>query len=187
MIEVTMILRLEDELRSGQLPAGYSLRWFRAGDRDTWQRIQTSTGIYDPVAPDLFEREFGPRAELLPERQCFVEDASGVAVGTSTAWLPDPERPQGQGRLHWVAVSPEHQRRGIGSFLTVTSCNRLRDLGAESAYLTTGSENVAAIRLYLSLGFRPEAADEAELRAWQSLVAVVGPSFESRLRGSLSN
>ena len=183
MIEVRMIRGLEDELRSSELPVGYSLRWFREGDRDTWQRIQTSTGIYDPVAPDLFEREFGRRSELLPERQCFVEDALGVALGTATAWLPEPERPRRQGRLHWVAVSPAHQRKELGSFLTEASCNRLRDLGAESAYLTTGSENVAAIRLYLSLGFGPEAAGEVELRAWQSLVDVLGPSFRTQLEG----
>ena len=183
MVEVRMVRELKDERHALEVPEGYSLRWYREGDREVWQSIQRSTGIYDPLAPDLSDREFGEHKDLLPERQCFVEAASGVPVGTATAWLGSPERLPGERRLHWVAVSPAHQRKGIGSYLTETACSRLRALGATSAYLTTGSDNIGAIQLYLSLGFRPEVAPEVERIAWHSLVGALEPRFASRLRG----
>lgn len=185
MVEVRMVRELRPEPHVFELPEGYSLRWYREGDRETWQSIQRSTGIYEPLAPDLFDREFGRHQDLLPERQCFAEVVPGVAVGTATAWLGSPDGPPEEGRVHWLAVSPGHQRRGIGSYLTETACSRLRALGATSAFLTTGSENIGAIQLYLSLGFRPEAACERERVAWQSLVEVLEPHLASRLRGSL--
>jgi ribosomal protein S18 acetylase RimI-like enzyme len=170
VVEVRMVRELTDEGHNLELPEGYSLRWYRDGDRDAWQRIQRSTGIYEPLAPDLFDREFGEHRDLLPARQCFVEVAPGVPVGTATAWLGSLDNPYQQGRLHWVAVSPAHQRKGIGSYLTETACSRLREMGAGSVYLTTGSDNVGAVQLYLGLGFRPEVAGEVERLAWRSLV-----------------
>jgi GNAT superfamily N-acetyltransferase len=183
VVQVRMVRELTDEGPILELPEGYSLRWYRDGDREVWQRIQGSTGIYEPLAPDLFDREFGEHSNLLPERQCFVEVAPGVPVGTATAWLGSSDTPYEQGRLHWVAVSPAHQRKGIGSYLSETACSRLRALGATSVYLTTGSDNVAAIQLYLGLGFRPEPAGEAERLAWRSVVDSLEPHFISRLGG----
>lgn len=170
VVEVRMVRGLRDERHILELPEGYFLRWYREGDREAWHSVQRSTGIYEPLRPDLFDREFGQHRDLLPERQCFIEVASGVPVGTATAWLGSPESLSGVGRVHWVAVSPAHQRRGLGSYLTETVCSRLRALGATSAYLTTSSNNVGAIQLYLRLGFRPAAACEVERIAWQSVL-----------------
>ena len=178
-----MVRHLGGRPHSLSLPSGYSLRWYRDGDREVWLRIQESTGIYAPVAPDLFDREFGELPELLPQRQCFMEDSSGAAVGTATAWVAASGRASAQGRVHWVAVSPDHQRRGIGSYLTEMACSRLHELGANSAYLTTGPQNSAAIQLYLGLGFRPEIASPADLSVWETLAPALEPRFRKQLEG----
>ena len=155
-IEVIMSRHLDGELPPPKLPRGYHLRWYQAGDEEAWLAIHRRVGIYDPVSPDLFTREFGEHLEALAERQCFIEDARGNPVGTATAWLAGTEHKTWEGRVHWVAVVPEHQRRGLGKYLTLAVCERLRELGARTAYLTTGADNLPAIRLYLGLGFRPE-------------------------------
>jgi GNAT superfamily N-acetyltransferase len=183
VVEICMIRPLEESSPSFSLPEHYSLRWYLDGDRDVWHRIQVSTRIYDPIAPDLFDREFGEAPELLLQRQCFVEDKTGAAVGTATAWVADPGRSPQEGRVHWVAVSPEHQRRGLGRYLTEVTCSRMRELGSRSAYLTTGSRNVAAVQLYLGLGFRPQVHSQEELRAWQRLVGELEPGFRPQLEG----
>jgi ribosomal protein S18 acetylase RimI-like enzyme len=183
MLEICMTRNLKERRRSLFLPDGYSLRWYRDGDRTLWQRIQSSTGLYDPVAPDLFEREFGEALGLLPQRQCFVVDETGVAVGTATAWIAGVGRAPGEERLHWVAVCPEHQRRGIGGYVTDTACSRMRELGADSAYLTTGSRNAAAVQLYLGLGFRPQVRSAEERSAWQALADTLEPRFRAQLEG----
>jgi ribosomal protein S18 acetylase RimI-like enzyme len=183
VIDLCMTRDLRREAAPPTAPDGYSLRWYRPGDRDLWQAIQESTGIYDPVPPDLFEREFGEAQELLPKRQCFLLDSDGRAVGTSTAWIATPDRGAGEGRVHWVAVVPERQRRGLGGFLAETACRRLRELGAGTAYLTTGSENLAAVQLYLGLGFRPEVRGAEELEAWRALRGALESRFEKALEG----
>jgi ribosomal protein S18 acetylase RimI-like enzyme len=181
MAEVCMVRRLDEASHSLPLPDGYRLRWYRDGDRDAWQRIQSSTGLYDPVAPDLFDREFGDAPQLLPQRQCFVQEAGGVAVGTATAWTAAPGRSTGEGRVHWVAVSPAHQRRGLGRYLTETACVRIRELGGRTAYLTTGSENGPAVQLYLGLGFRPEIRSATERDVWRTLARDLEPRFRAQL------
>lgn len=181
MVEICMVRSLEDGRDASAFPEGYSLRWYRDGDEEIWQRIQEHMDIYDPVAADLFEREFGELSELLPERQCFVEHLTGAVVGTATAWVASPERPAGDGRVHWVSVCPMHRHRGLGRRLTETACSRLRELGARRAYLTTGARNVAAVQLYLGLGFEPDIRSQEELVAWRSLMGELEPRFRERL------
>ena len=156
-VEVYMQRDLTDGLPSPILPDKYSLRWYRAGDEAIWHAIHAATGVYDPIAPDLFIREFGDDTEMLASRQCYLLDAGGAAVGTATAWIAAPGRPSTDGRVHWVAVVPRVQRRGLGTYLTLVVCRRLLELGAERAYLTTGSANIAAVQLYLRLGSDPRS------------------------------
>jgi GNAT superfamily N-acetyltransferase len=177
MVELVMARRVGAEPAPLSAPGGYSLRWHRPGDRLLWMNIQASTGIYGPLPPDLFDREFGNAPELLPQRQCFVVDADGLGVGTATAWLPGAGRGASEGRLHWLAVSPGHQRRGLGRYLAETACARLRDLGATCAYLTTGAENLAAVQLYLGLGFQPQVMGSQDRAAWRILGARLEPRF----------
>jgi ribosomal protein S18 acetylase RimI-like enzyme len=153
MTELFMVLPSLGDLRGCPIPEGFGLRPFLPGDGTTWLEIQESTGVYSPIPQDLFEREFGSDHGALVERQLFVTDGEGSAVGTGTAWFPEPKRRQSLGRIHWIAVCPEHQRKRIGSGLVTVLCGRLLELGYEGAYLTTGSVNHPAIELYRSLGF----------------------------------
>jgi ribosomal protein S18 acetylase RimI-like enzyme len=163
-VEVAMrrgLVRLPER----SLPDGVSLRWYRDGDESTWLEVQRATGIYGSIGPTLFVREFGAAPEHLAERQAFAVDSDGRAVGTATAWF-DPGGDPGLGRLHWVAVVPAWQRRGLGAALTCLACRRMVDLGHRSVYLTTGSTNGPAIRLYEGSGFAPWPRSEEEKAFW---------------------
>ena len=152
------------------LPHDFQLRPFGPGDRSRWLEIQASTGVYGALAPALFDREFGDCASAHCERILFAERA-GEAVGVSAAWHPSREVPASTGRVHWVAVKPSYQRRGLGRALVVATLRRLDELGYSSAYLTTGSENRPAISLYRSLGFKPVPRTAEERSAWQALAS----------------
>jgi GNAT superfamily N-acetyltransferase len=152
------------------LAPGLSVRWYAPGDEEAWWEIQAATGIYHPLPPDLFDREFGHAPERLPGRQFFVISDGGATVGTATAWF-DPEAGQrpSPGRLHWVAVVPGVQRRGLGSALVYLACRRLQQLGHVGAYLTTGEDNLPAVNLYLRMGFVPQPRSAGERALWQDI------------------
>ncbi len=157
--------------REGEaLPKGCCIRPFAAGDQSCWREIQSSTRVYGSVSSELFNREFGDCASDHAERIMFAEVA-GETVGVSAGWYPGPDVAASTGRVHWVAVKPSHQRRGLGRALVVTTLRRLRELGYSSAYLTTGSENQPAISLYRSLGFEPVPRTAEERTEWQAVAS----------------
>lgn len=156
---------------AGTLPDDCHIRPFGPGDQNGWVELQSSTGVYGRVSSDLFEREFGDCSSDHAERIMFAEVA-GEAVGVSAGWYPSPDVPASTGRVHWVAVKPSHQRRGLGRALVVKTLRRLHELGYSSAYLTTGSENLPAIGLYRSLGFDPVPRTAEERTAWQTVASL---------------
>lgn len=151
-----------------ELPDGYAFAPFPDDGRAIWTAIQNATGTYGVIDATLFDREFGSNADEHRERIFFVEHR-GMPVGVSAAWHAGPRAPAGAQRLHWLAVMPDHQRRGPGRLLVLETLRRFRALGANRAYLTTGSENRRAIALYRRIGFLPAPRDDPEARAWEAL------------------
>lgn len=151
------------------LPPGYSVRWFEPGDEKLWVEVYSAAERYFEVTPELFAREFGHDAAALPARQFFLMDEGREAVATATAWWDEDYDGGAWGRVHWVAVVPGRQGRGLAKPLMTIVCRRLRDLGHTRACLTTSSGRVPAVNLYLKFGFVPNIRSEEELAAWQAL------------------
>lgn len=59
-----------------------------------------------------------------------------------------------EGHIAEIGATPEFRRRGIGTFLTVESLKKLKQMGSKHAFLGVDKENMAAIALYEKLGFR---------------------------------
>jgi GNAT superfamily N-acetyltransferase len=106
----------------------------------------------------------------LPERQLFLLDCEGVAVGTATAWFNNDYRGEKCGRIHWVAIVPEHQGRGLSKPLLSAACRRLEELGHHKAYLVTSSVRIPAISLYLRFGFAPDVRSDEDKKVWNEIM-----------------
>lgn len=154
-VRVVMVREDLDSIPEFPLPTGYSVRWYQPGDEQHWLDIHRAADKYNAITPDLFAREFGAAREALKEGQCFLFDANQSPVGTATAWFNDNFNGAAYGRVHWVAVVPAHQGRGLGKALTSIVCCRLRALGHARAYLTTSTARLPAIKLYRCFGFMP--------------------------------
>jgi ribosomal protein S18 acetylase RimI-like enzyme len=155
MCEIAMVLGPPFAMPLRRLPGGFTSRPYRPGDERAWIDIHLATGVYSRVGRDLFEREFGDRRADLLERQLYVIDPEGREVATATLWFPQPGRPPHLGRVHWVAVLPRCQRRGLASALLSELWERMPEFGYSGVYLTTGAGNRPALQLYNSLGFVP--------------------------------
>lgn len=120
---------------------------------------------YKEVIPKEYFREpVLSLAELLRdfERMSFyVYNSEGKIVGVAALEIEGEER----GRIHWVYILPEYQRKGIGTALVSyveqearkTGLKRLRFLTVEQAYW--------AVNFYKKLGY---TLTERVARPWGS-------------------
>ena len=158
---------LDDILEYG-LPAGYSIRWYQPGYEKHWQAVQSLADEFTRVTPDLFEEQFGSDTQLLSERQCFLLDGKDDIIGTATAWL-DNQDEKYPGRIHWLAIIPREQGRGLAKPLLTIICKRLKELGHSRTYLTTQSVRIPAINLYTKFGFAPVIDTDRDREIWEKL------------------
>ena len=151
-------------------PSGFSLRWYQPDDEAHWLRIHLAADHLNEITPELFQRQFGSDEKLLRERQCYLSDPHGDVIGTGTAWFNNNFDGARWGRVHWVAIIPEFQGRGLGKALMTAICRRLPELGHQRAYLTTSTARVPAIKLYLKFGFEPLIRSVEDESLWRELV-----------------
>jgi GNAT superfamily N-acetyltransferase len=159
------------------LPPGYRFRPYHEGDDQTWLTLQRAAEPFIQMDDDYFAGQFGADLDALPDRLVFVETVTGEIAGTITAWW-ERERhdPQARGRIHWVAVHPAHQRRGLTKPMMTHAMQRLAQ-EYSAAVLGTSAGRPWAVKVYLDFGFRPEPselADPAIYAAWTHLHRFLG-------------
>jgi GNAT superfamily N-acetyltransferase len=167
-LDICMIRENLDDIPDYALPSGYAIRWYQPGDEESWYRIHLLADQYTKMTSGLFEEQFGGDARLLADRQCFLIDGNSALIGTATAWLGNHNK-QSRGRIHWVAIVPAEQGKGLARPLLATVCKRLKDLGHDSAFLTTQTVRIPAINLYLKFGFVPAINSERDKEIWRRL------------------
>ena len=167
--DISMIRENLDNILDFSLPGQYSSRWFQPGDEKHWLDIHYSAEKYVTITPELYLQEFGSDMEMLSQRQCYIFAPDGRAIATASAWFGDDHYGSDCGRLHWAAMIPKYQGRGLAKPLLTLVCNRLRELGHRKAYLTTAVERIAAINLYRKFGFVPEIKSSEDYNKWCTL------------------
>ncbi len=141
------------------LPAGYRFRMYREGDDLVWTKLHFAAEPYITVTPELFTSEFQANHDALPDRMFFVETSEGEPAASISAWWErDRHNPMERGRIHWVVVHPDHQRRGITKPMMTRAMQRLA-LSHPSAMLGTSAGRTWALKVYLDFGFYPDAVE----------------------------
>jgi GNAT superfamily N-acetyltransferase len=148
------------------LPTPWTLRNYVSGNVDAWVRIQQAADTHQPISHAVFEQWFGAGREELSKRMLFLCDNRGHEVGTAASWYDDIGGDPAAGRIHWVAIAPEAQGKGLARPLIAATCRRMAELGHTRAYLTTEDVRVRAIKLYLEFGFVPDIMGEEDRAAW---------------------
>ncbi len=141
------------------LPEGYSLRMFAPGDRDAWCAVETSVAEFPDIekARAYFEKDYAPFADELSRRCVFACAPDGTPVATATAWW-SKDGDERLAMVHWVSVHPEHQGKGLGRAVMARVLQLFEVLEpGRPIMLHTQTWSHIAVRMYLSLGFRPLA------------------------------
>ena len=137
------------------LPEGYSFALFQPGDEVSWARIEASVLEFDEEIEALlyFQKDRLPYQKELARRCLFVVSPAGEKVATATAWWNytgvrrDPW-------LHWVAVKPQHQNKGLGKAIVSRVLRLIVDIeGERDVYLHTQTWSHRAVGIYEKAGF----------------------------------
>ena len=93
--------------------------------------------------------EFEAYLQFCPEMFYVLETPDGAIAAYSITRLH-----RRHAELVSIATAPAYRGRGLGARLLKRSMNAARRAGAESMWLTVRPDNIGALRLYESLGFR---------------------------------
>ena len=173
------------------LPDGYSYTSYAPGGSEDWIGIEMSAREFDSAddGRNAWDRFFGGREALLPDRMFFVADTAGNRIATATAYFDIHTGDDGEnGWLHWVAVKREEQGRGLSKPLITHTLVRLAELGYTRAFIHTQTTTWLTCRIYLDLGFLPDPlnADKSR-RGWEIVKSLTGhPSLEGFGEADLS-
>lgn len=152
-----------------RLPEGYSFRMYAPGDEKEWIRVQDEADDYTDADENLFNREFGSNRSELPRRMVFLKHGDSF-IGSATAWLDDIHGKPETGRLHWVAIIPAYQGKGLAKILAAFTLSLFQELECKRSYLMTNAVRIPAISLYLQLGFKPVIREREEKEAWERIL-----------------
>lgn len=173
--EVTMVRGNMLAIPQFALPAGYCVRMYRDGDAATWTALQAAAEPFFAIAPDLFDGQYGDALDALPDRMFFIETDNGEPAASISAWWEtDRFGADERGRIHWVVVHPDHQKRGLTKPMMTLAMARLAQ-SHTTAMLGTSTGRVWAIKVYLDFGFAPDLdeimAKPEVASAWRALQA----------------
>lgn len=150
------------------LPEGYHFAIFAPEDEENWVQLQTVVTHVEneQQGRQIFRREFLQAGEEILCEECpgyaetvrrtvLVKDSAGNLVGAATLWMGDTFGETWQ-RVHWVAVHPDHQGKGIAKCMIARVLELYKELGCDTPiYLTTQTKTYRAVRLYAQMGFVP--------------------------------
>ncbi|MBM6615353.1 GNAT family N-acetyltransferase [Desemzia sp. RIT804] len=143
------------------LPAGFHFgfhfEFYQEGDELEWAAIETAVAEFDDEAQalDYFKQKFAPYPQELKKRMLFVTDPLGEKVGTCSAWWKETANGDRYPLVHWVAVKPGYQGKGLAKSMMKRTLKTLQNLEDTSPiYLHTQTWSHVAIGLYQKLGFK---------------------------------
>jgi len=137
------------------LPPGYWFATYTPGRCEDWARVETRVGEFSSTeaAVEYFRLVFLAHPDLARKHVQFVFNPAGVAVATASAWFGYAGDGTRVPTLHWVAVDPAEQGRGIGRAVCAQALRCWQGRG-QDVWLTTQTWSHVAVGLYHSLGFR---------------------------------
>ncbi|MBI1359077.1 MAG: GNAT family N-acetyltransferase [Alphaproteobacteria bacterium] len=139
---------LEGPIEAPSWPTGVSVRTFRQADAEAAHSVLQSGFWEGGGGATTFRRwwsELRKDDEFDPGLFYIVEDGQGVA-GMVQCWT--------SAFVKDLAVLPRLRRRGIGRALMLTAFDAFKTRGADHVDLKVNEENIAAQRLYHSLGMQ---------------------------------
>ena len=140
-----------------EIPKGFSLRFYEKGDENDWADIQVAVAEFPNREEALKCYDYyWQYMQELERRQLFImEDVTGKAVSTATAWYMEKDN-QKIGVVHGLSCLPQYQAKGLGRIAATYMMDCFyRLMPGCPVWLDTQTWSYKAIGIYMDLGFIP--------------------------------
>jgi ribosomal protein S18 acetylase RimI-like enzyme len=132
-----------------ELPIGFDFCSFTPGDGKYWAEIETSVGEFanEKESAEYFKKNYQSQEREVYRRVFFLQDGK-KKIGTISAWwnMTDTRKDPS---IHWVAIKPEYQGRGLGRPLINYGIKKCIDIdGDKDIFIHTQTWSYKAIYLY---------------------------------------
>lgn len=152
------------------VPEGYELRQYRPDDETAYKDLFNLGFTSDALEHTL--------AQALADGFFVIEHlASAHLVASCVAERASWDGGHERGILGWLIGDPSHAGMGLGTIVAAEVTNRLAEEGYNDPGLGTDDFRLAAIGIYLKLGWRPYLhLDDMEGR-WRETYKRLGSRF----------
>ena len=161
-----------DNIPQFPIPKGFAIRNYRPNEGHIWTRIQKAAEPYINIDDGLFAREFKRDFLAMEDRSFYLTTDAGEETGTITAWWQPDMNGKTWGQIHWVAIHPDYQGRGLSKPMMSVAMNRLKQ-SHECCFLDTSTGRIPAIKAYLNFGFTPDLSGKHSRQAWAEVASVL--------------
>jgi len=151
-----------------QLPTGYALCTYQAGDETRFFKVMELAGW-----PGWSTEKLQPwRERILPQGWFMgIHDKSSEIVATGMAFRDRSEFGRQGGEIGWIATDPAHWGKGLGLAVSAAATTRLIEEGYHDIHLYTEDWRLAALKTYLKLGYIPFLHMPEMLERWRTICA----------------
>jgi mycothiol synthase len=149
-----------------RLPQGYALRTYQQGDEPRFYEIMELAGW-----PGWNDERLRPwLAKILPEGWFMIIHEQGDKIAATAMCLHNyKETNPFQGELGWLACDPAHTGKGLGMAVSAAVTARFIEAGYGNIHLYTEDFRLAAIKIYLKLGYVPFLYTSEMWERWQAI------------------
>jgi len=148
------------------LPSGYHLRTYQEGDEDRFFEIMELAGWSnwdrERLKPWLYR--------ILPAGWFMaISDNKGEIVASSMATHDHTWIKPFCGEVGWTVADPAHTGQGLGTAVVGAVTARFLDAGYPTIHLYTEPWRLAALKVYLKLGYVPLLDDASAIDRWRAI------------------
>ena len=153
------------------VPPGYELRVYAEADEAAYLALMAAAGFDGWTHERLAEL----LPSVLPEGHfVVVHEATGELAATAMArHRPSELHPDG-GELAWVAGRPAHRGKGLGMAVCAAVTKCFLRAAYRRIYLQTDDFRLAALKIYLKLGYEPFLYCDGMAERWGRVFRELG-------------
>ena len=168
-----MVRPSTDPVEVPTVPDGYELRQYGRYDERSYQDLFLLGFENEDALAETLRKALDGGFFVIEDRTS--RDLVASCVAERGEW--DPERPRGI--LGWLIGDPSHSGLGLGTIVSAEVTNRLAQQGYTEPGLSTDDFRLAAINVYINLGWRPYLHREDMEPRWRETYERLGRRFRT--------